>query len=60
MGALSADEIPLLLMLFHLFGKILISIWSLLVKTMFNGYILISSKTLSVGEFGWGGTSVKQ
>ncbi len=61
MGGSADDEIPLLVMLFYLFreiepirpqGRIVLALTSLVE--------LSTRETTSGGEFGWGGTSVKQ
>ena len=56
-GSFGAGEIPLLLLFFYLFNKAGLDFVQLLVLRSFAGRPGL--KTLSGGEFGWGGTSVK-
>jgi len=60
-GGFADDEIPLLVMLFYLFrdvepvrppGRAVLALTSLVERS--------TRETTSGGEFGWGGTSVKQ
>ena len=58
-GSFGASEIPLPLSFFYLFNDVELGITShLLVSRSFTGRSRL--KTLSGGEFGWGGTSVKR
>ena len=59
MGGYANDEIPLLVMLFYLFRDVESSPHGL-VLALIRFERRSTRETPSGGEFGWGGTSVKQ
>ena len=61
MGGFAASEIPLLSSILYLFGekRIELRLFFLCLKQSHLVALRLSPKTVSGGEFDWGGTSVK-